>query len=380
MGTKPLIITVMSAPKTKVLLIDSSPMFSGAQRVLLRVLRPLLAQGSLDLIAWCRGEMAQALRDEGIRVFEEPLPFLMPGYDNPIAAWRLAQGLKKLAKERAAGRVVYANGVHSGIAAAFLGLSGPGVKVHARDVLRPRPPTLATYRWMAAKGFSFAGVSGVVSQNIQELSGKSARTLYDPAPEFLSERELVHQVKKLVFVGNLIHFKGPDLLLKALALLPGAQTQHLSLDLIGPELAGHEPYAAEVKSLAAAMSFPCRVLGRQENVMEKMRAYDLAILPSTWPDPFPGVVLETVASFTPLVATRVGGVPEMLPHEGGPAGPWLANCEATDLAKVLSLAISSTAEERLLRLQASRDWAIQHFSQKKILTDTLEFLQNSPIS
>jgi glycosyltransferase involved in cell wall biosynthesis len=56
-------------------------------------------------------------------------------------------------------------------------------------------------------------------------------------------------------------------------------------------------------------------LGRLKDTSALMAAADLVVLPSRFPDPMPLLVLESMASGTPIVASDVGGIPEMLTGE-----------------------------------------------------------------
>jgi glycosyltransferase involved in cell wall biosynthesis len=70
-----------------------------------------------------------------------------------------------------------------------------------------------------------------------------------------------------------------------------------------------------------------------------LAAADLVVLPSRFPDPLPLLVLEALASGTPIVASAVGGIPEML------TGPFAAN-----------LVPAGDADALAARIRALRDW------------------------
>lgn len=361
-------------PPQKVLLVDSSPMFSGAERMALRVLLALRRQGRIDLTAWAVGETAARLRAENITVREDPLPFFMPGYGTASQHYRQARQLAPAMGEMAQGRVIYANGIHSGLPLALMGLKNQPVRVHVRDILRPRLPTRLTYLLLRWAGFSLAGVSGPVAANITALGGGPARVLYDPSPPLLPERAQTPTVTRVGFVGNLIHFKGADLLISAMGLLPEDMKQRTTLHIVGPEMPGHEDYARRLPQLAKENGVAVEFMGRRENVAELMRGFDLFVLPSTWPDPFPGVVLEAITSDTPVVATAVGGVPEMLPPGTAAQPAWLCPHTPQALSQTLVAALGSSADERRQRLNAARQHLQNNFAEEKILNDTFNFL------
>jgi glycosyltransferase involved in cell wall biosynthesis len=114
----------------------------------------------------------------------------------------------------------------------------------------------------------------------------------------------------LLNVAALAEKKGHAHLLRALAMLPGAR-----LTIVGDgELRG------ELERTAAELGVADRVrfAGEQpkEEVARLMREADLFVLPSL-AENLPVVLIEAMASGLPSVATRVGGVAEMLDERTG---------------------------------------------------------------
>jgi glycosyltransferase involved in cell wall biosynthesis len=50
-------------------------------------------------------------------------------------------------------------------------------------------------------------------------------------------------------------------------------------------------------------------------VPQAYSAADVVVVPSIWPDPFPYVPLEALAMKTPVIASNVGGLPEVVRHK-----------------------------------------------------------------
>ena len=109
----------------------------------------------------------------------------------------------------------------------------------------------------------------------------------------------------LVFVGRLTAQKSLETALRALATVDGP-------DLV---LAGEGPERGALERLSAELGLDGRVrfLGPlpRERVLELLRAADAAILPSAWEN-FPHAVVEALAVETPVLATTVGGVAEVV--------------------------------------------------------------------
>jgi glycosyltransferase involved in cell wall biosynthesis len=116
--------------------------------------------------------------------------------------------------------------------------------------------------------------------------------------------------RRLLNVAALAQKKGHRFLLEALTGLPDAR-----LDIVGDgELRGELEGQVDRLGLAGRVTF----LGEQpkEEVARLMRAADLFVLPSL-AENLPVVLIEAMASGLPAVATRVGGVPELLEHDDG---------------------------------------------------------------
>ena len=105
--------------------------------------------------------------------------------------------------------------------------------------------------------------------------------------------------------------KGYDVLLEAMALVDG--DAHL-------ELVGDGPRRAEYEALAHRLGLAERVrfagLRSKPELAERMRGADLFVLASRFENN-PCVVLEAMASGLPVVATRVGGLPELVDERSG---------------------------------------------------------------
>ncbi|MFZ1989567.1 MAG: glycosyltransferase family 4 protein [Alphaproteobacteria bacterium] len=109
----------------------------------------------------------------------------------------------------------------------------------------------------------------------------------------------------IVSVGNLIPLKGHDLVIRALAGLDGV---HLLIAGVGPE-------SARLSALAARLGLADRVhlLGAvgHEDLAGVYSAADVLVLASER-EGWPNVLLEAMACGTPVAATRVGGIPEIV--------------------------------------------------------------------
>ena len=164
---------------------------------------------------------------------------------------------------------------------------------------------------------------------------------------------------RLVAVGLLYEAKGYEFLIEAAGLL-AAQGRAFHLDVIGdgPKRAAYEQLAAGL-GLADRVTF--HGLLPKEEVAAFMRAADLFVLTSRY-DNNPCVLIEAMASGLPVVATAVGGIPEIVdPASGRLATPNDSRSIAAEIALALDdldsfdrPAIAQSAKERFGREHIGR--------------------------
>jgi glycosyltransferase involved in cell wall biosynthesis len=125
-----------------------------------------------------------------------------------------------------------------------------------------------------------------------------------------------------LFAGRLVEEKGADTAIKA--------ARRAGVPLV---VAGSGPDEARLRQLAG--SADVRFTGRltAAELAELRRGAALALAPSRWPEPCPYVVIEAMAAGLPVLASDVGGLPEMvgadstLPPRGATV-EWAAALEA----------------------------------------------------
>jgi len=106
-------------------------------------------------------------------------------------------------------------------------------------------------------------------------------------------------------VGNLVENKGHHIAIEALAQLPDFRL------VIAGE--GPERHALEALAKNSQTASRIKFLGRveQNQLAVCYSAADILVLPSSR-EGWPNVLLESMACGTPVVATRVGGIPEIV--------------------------------------------------------------------
>jgi glycosyltransferase involved in cell wall biosynthesis len=111
-------------------------------------------------------------------------------------------------------------------------------------------------------------------------------------------------------VANLRPIKGHDTLLQAAAAVVSARP-----DVVF-QFAGDGPRrsALEARARSLGIERQVRFLGQCSDVAGLLRSSDLFVLPSLM-EAFPNALMEAMATGLPVVATKVGGIPELVEHD-----------------------------------------------------------------
>lgn len=115
------------------------------------------------------------------------------------------------------------------------------------------------------------------------------------------------------FTGNLIPRKGVDTLVRAAAEVLRRHHDVVFVVLGRVPIGSPEDYGARYQALAAELGVADRIrfLGFVDDVRSAVADWDVLVLPSTQ-EPFGRSIIEAMALQTAVVATRVGGIPEII--------------------------------------------------------------------
>lgn len=146
----------------------------------------------------------------------------------------------------------------------------------------------------------------------------------------------VRNPHRLVFAGRLTNLKGVDVLLRALP--PASRSLRRPLRL---RVVGDGPERNALEALAARLDLHVDFVGwaKREHLNVELGAAHLAVMPSTWPEPWGLTGIEAGLAGIPTAAFAAGGIPEWLEHgETGmlaPADPPTAEGLADAIAGAL---------------------------------------------
>ena len=146
---------------------------------------------------------------------------------------------------------------------------------------------------------------GIPEQQIEYM-----RTGIDLSPFEGFERTRADRVR-VGFIGTVVPHKGLHVLLRAWERLPRELRERHELRVFGP-LSHHPAYVKAVRGMADRIKVPLRGALRSEEVAGALREIDLLVVPSVWYENSPLIILEALATRTPLLVSDLGGMAELV--------------------------------------------------------------------
>ncbi|WP_344835478.1 glycosyltransferase, partial [Actinocorallia longicatena] len=194
--------------------------------------------------------------------------------------------------------------------------AGPPVVVTLHNALITGGAVGAVYgaleRVVARGATAVLGVSPDLEERMRELGADDVGRALVPAPPHRGapaardgvREELAAGDRMVVLtVARLAEQKGLPDLLKAAALLRERPMLFV--------VAGDGPLDGLLRETISSDDLPVRLLGRRSDVPELLAAADIVAVPSVW-EGQPLFVQEALEAGRPIVATAVGGIPEMV--------------------------------------------------------------------
>jgi teichuronic acid biosynthesis glycosyltransferase TuaC len=197
---------------------------------------------------------------------------------------------------------------------------------------------------------------GVSHERIHIIPNGVDMERFCPRDKQAARRELGLPVadRLLVSVAHLGERKGHRETLQALAQLP----VDVKLVLVGGDSASHRGGKKQLERLAKSLGIGDRVIFAGSQLYDRVPFYynaaDVSVLAS-WREGCPNVVLESLASGTPSVASDVGNVPEMI--ESGHNGKVVPPRQAESLAEAIREVLAQRLDPETVRNSpAVRSW------------------------
>ena len=341
-----------SAERRNILYVITSLDMGGEERHLLQLAR-YMRDGGHDVRVCClriRGTIGRRLEEEGFPVMcfdEAEHPRTHTLLKN---AWRIAAVIRAHSIDLVHSFLVRAN-VEARLAARLSGTNCAVINSEACINLRKSRTAIwldrSTCRWCDVVLANSRAVAGVLSCR-ERVPASKVRIVYqgidvarfrnggrreDPAA---ASRDVV-----IGYVGRLHPEKGPRHLIEAAALV-AESTQGFRLVIVGD---GAE--AASLRRLVdeRGLSDRVRFAGMQADIVGYMRSFDILASPSL-EEGLPTVAMEALACGVPIVATAVGGTPEV--NEHGHTGMLVPAADPASLARaLLSLVVNDSLRQTL---------------------------------
>ncbi|TDD65902.1 glycosyltransferase family 1 protein [Actinomadura rubrisoli] len=285
----------------------------------------------------------------------------------PVSDARAVARLRALLRDA---DVVHAHGLRAGALAAAacarvapgplrLSRGGPPLVVTLHNAVIAGGRTAAVYgalERVVARGASrVLGVSPDLEERMRALGARSVGHAIVPAPAPRAQpgpaaraglrAELgVGDRPLIITVGRLAEQKGLPVLLDA-ARGWAARTPAPLVAIVGDG-----PLEDGLRARITAEDLPVRLLGRRRDVPALLAAADVAVVPSVW-EGQPLVVQEILRAGRPLVATRVGGIPDMVgAGERPPGGAGLLHGPESEAALLVPAGDAGALERAVSRV------------------------------
>jgi glycosyltransferase involved in cell wall biosynthesis len=309
------------------------------------------------------GPLAVALRAAGLEVLVRPLAVVRRELVSPAGLGRLAAawaadagGLGRVARARQVALVHTNTSVTLGGAAAARVAGVPHVW-HVRELYVGFDRWWPAYRRLLCSADALPCVSEATAAQFGgvppvEVLHDGLGHVPERAPRAAARAELgvPADAFAVAALGRLSTWKGQELLVEAVARLPGAVAL-----IAGDAWRGDERHARELQARAAALGAADRVhlLGFRDDVGTVLGAADVVAVPSTSPDPLPNSALEAAAAGCCVVAADHGGLPEIV--RDGETGVLVAPRDAAALAEALAALRDDPARVERLGAAAAAD-------------------------
>ncbi len=166
--------------------------------------------------------------------------------------------------------------------------------------------------WVNSSNFDLENIIDVVYNGINLEA-------YKPTTDFLAIRkewQISDNIRVISYVGRLDKEKGLETLIKAFGLLLNIGVE-CQLIIAGKPVSQDEDYQKFLEQLSSDLRIEnyVKFIGHVSNPGTIYQMSDITVLPSRWAEPFGRVIIESMACGTPVIASRIGGIPEILTGE-----------------------------------------------------------------
>jgi glycosyltransferase involved in cell wall biosynthesis len=314
-----------------ILILHGSSDLYGASKILLFTVQVCKKQGHTPIVVLSeKGLLADALAELGIEVIYIRLGILrrkyksIKGVFNRLYRLRKAyHSIKELVKEKKI-TLIYSN-TTAVLVGAFVAKKMRVQHIwHVHEIIE-KPFWL--YQCMGRLVNHYSDKVIVVSVSVEKswlrfVAPEKLHLIYNgidyspylkPSDKLRTELGLAPEIAVVGMIGRVHYWKGQNYFLKIAGIL-SQQFPQLRFVMIGDAFPGYEYIYSELAAYKKAENLETLVfdLGYRTDVAELLQGFDILVLPSQLPDPFPTVILEAMAAGKPVAATAQGGALEMV--------------------------------------------------------------------
>ncbi|MFA7656747.1 glycosyltransferase family 4 protein [Acidithiobacillus thiooxidans] len=359
-----------------ILFVDQTAKLSGGELALLDIVTPY-KDGS-KVILFEDGPLRAELVKRQVKV-ETIIPNgalnnIRRGSRIPMASiTSLVRLARSVAQEAKNFDFIFANSQKAGLISVLAGqLASKPVVWYLHDILNSEhfgKAQLLAARYTARKSTQILVNSKSTKEALQILTGRNDNThliynAFNTKPFVQTANSQENQREALGFdsrplvgvFGRLSPWKGQDVFLRTLAMMPAVQGL-----IVGSPMFGEDAYAQHLEQEIKTLGLENRVklLGFRSDIPELMKTCDIIAHTSIAPEPFGRVIVEGMLSGRPVVASKSGGPNEII--ENGVTGMLYTPGDSQALQSVLSEIINEP-EQALLMAQRGRETALNRFS------------------
>lgn len=310
-----------------ILFVDAALAIGGATRAMFTILSALDRARFRAVVACNAGPVADEARALGCAVTAVPLPLLtFAGGPAAVVRMPVRWGRGSLALSRVLSaerpRAVYANGLAAALYAGPVARrAGLPLVWHVQDVFDDRARMKPFVRLAAAVSTTIPCVSRAAADRVIRLGAPAERCrvvhLSLPRPlaaPAIGIRATEGAPATIVAAGALTPGKGHAVLVEAMATVVRTHPDATAAILGAPLFPGDDAYEARLRERVDALGLSGRVrlLGFRRDAAAILATASIVVHPSTCEESFGLVSLEAMAAGRPVVATRVGALPEVV--------------------------------------------------------------------
>lgn len=366
----------------RILFVNNVGQIGGAEQSLLTLL------GGLDRQQWqtqliCPPASALGQRAQRLGITTIPLPLVDSAQQAPLRYFRALWQFVQVARAWRP-HLIHGNGVRSVLYGVPTGkiLRIPTI-VHIRDI--ELPPSLITKTLIKLADRQIA-ISHAVKATLQHhkverscvvvYNGVNIGQFHTITHEQREQFRMRYQIPPagcvISLIGRLLPLKGHETFITAAGTL--RHLPHLYWLVVGEEWNHSQGFRQQLVTLAHQCEIADRVFftGWQDEIGIALAASDIVVLPSHKLEAFGRVVIEAMAAKRPVVASRVGGISEII--RDGQTGLLVPPGDAGALAKQIERLASDATLYNTIVTQA---WdAVQQFSHENHVKEIIKVYQS----